>query len=86
VSSCILAEENTSRIKEIQSLAESSGNRHIHFSESAEGETSFPNPTLSSQLVFFSPIIYIYIGKLHRCQWILVPTLHPIFMVGGGAI
>ncbi|KAE8124733.1 hypothetical protein FH972_019590 [Carpinus fangiana] len=29
-------EENTSRIKEIQSLAESSGNRHIHFSESAQ--------------------------------------------------
>lgn len=60
VSSCILAEENTSRIKEILSLTESSGNRHIHFSESAQGETSFPNPTLSSQLVFFSPIIYMY--------------------------
>ncbi|XP_059444545.1 uncharacterized protein LOC132176372 isoform X2 [Corylus avellana] len=30
-------EENTSRIKEILSLTESSGNRHIHFSESAQG-------------------------------------------------
>ncbi|XP_062168809.1 uncharacterized protein LOC133874910 isoform X3 [Alnus glutinosa] len=29
-------EENTSRIKEIPSLMESSGNRHIHFSESAQ--------------------------------------------------
>lgn len=80
MSSCILAEENTSRIKEIPSLTESSGNRHIHFSESAQGETfmcSFLNPTLSSQLVFFSRFCFLlsYVDTCGSCFLPSIPFL-----------